>query len=96
MENTESAAPGPPTGDRPSPADLFELAAERALDDSAGPAERAAMITELLKAVERWQRELTETRRTDVLTLRETMTLAKVGAAIGLSVPRVDQIAKGK
>lgn len=97
METTEH----PGTGDGPAaeprtPAQLFEAAAALALDPALPPDERAARITALLKAVDDRQKELTETRRADVRTLRETMTLARVGERIGLSVPRVDQIAKGK
>ncbi|MEV6836792.1 hypothetical protein AB0N17_20170 [Streptomyces sp. NPDC051133] len=100
METTQQPETGDETGDeavdRRSPAQLFEAAAELALDPELSPVERAAMITALLKAVDDRQKELTETRRTDVRELRKTMTLAKVGESIGLSVPRVDQIAKGK
>ncbi|WP_405867978.1 hypothetical protein OG407_49255 [Streptomyces sp. NBC_01515] len=35
-------------------------------------------------------------RQGAVLELRQNLTLAKVAAKIGLSVPRVDQLAKGK
>ncbi|WP_125262340.1 hypothetical protein [Streptomyces alboflavus] len=95
METTQSSATGVTGGESQSPADLFEEAVKLALAE-AGPVERASAITALLKAVEKRQKELTDVRRQDVLTLRETMTLAKVAAAIKLSVPRVDQIAKGQ
>ncbi|MFE9624269.1 hypothetical protein [Streptomyces sp. NPDC006527] len=93
-QHTETGAAG--TADPRTPAQLFEAAAALALDPALSPVERAARITALLKAVDDRQKELTETRRTDVRELRKTMTLAKVGDSIGLSVPRVDQIAKGK
>ena len=96
METTQQPETGDQADDRRSPAQLFEAAAALALDPALPPTERAARITALLKAVDDKQKELTETRRTDVRELRKTMTLAKVGASIGLSVPRVDQIAKGK
>lgn len=79
-----------------SPAELFERAADAALAAGGEPTDRAARITALLKAIERRQKELTETRRADVRELKPTMTLAKLGEAIDLSVPRVDQIVKGK
>lgn len=97
-QNTPTGATGddPAADDRREIAALFQAAADRALDPALSPVERAARITALLKAVDDRRPELTETRRTDVRELRQTMTLAKVGEAIDLSVPRVDQIAKGK
>lgn len=90
METTQHTT----TGD--DPVQQFQAAADRALDPALPPAERAARITALLKAVDDRRAELAEARRTDVRELRQSMTLAQVGDAIGLSVPRVDQIAKGK
>lgn len=92
METTQHT----PAGADADPARLFHAAADRALDPATPPAERAARITALLKAVDDRRAELAEVRRTDVRELRQTMTLARVGEVIGLSVPRVDQIAKGK
>lgn len=95
METTANPSPDVEQPGR-SPVELFERAAEAALASGGEPTDRPARITALLKAVERWQKELTETRRDDVRALRQTMTLAKIGEAIDLSVPRVDQITKGK
>ncbi|AQW55266.1 hypothetical protein ACIQPP_05450 [Streptomyces violaceusniger] len=100
METTQNAEPVAPADPQPggeqSPGDLFRAAAERALDERASPMDRARMISELLKAVDEAQPLLTSTRRADVQHLRKSLTLAKVSEGTGLSISRVDQIAKGK
>ena len=94
METTQEPEAG--RAEQRTAAELFEAAVGLALDPELPPDERAARITALLKAVDSAQKQLTETRRADVLTMRQNKTLAVVAERIGLSVPRVDQIAKGK
>ena len=76
-------------------ADLVKDAITRALALS-DPAERARAITGILGVVKAANPELKATRQADVLKLRETLTLREVAEGIGTSIPRVDQIAKGK
>ncbi|MEV6548037.1 hypothetical protein AB0M57_04915 [Streptomyces sp. NPDC051597] len=77
-----------------TPADTVKTAIEQALAISA-PAERARIITDILKAVEDDPR-LASTRKADLTELRETLTLREVSGQIGLSIPRIDQIVKGR
>lgn len=60
------------------------------------PAARAHAITAILDVLKERGPELKAARQKDVLELRESLTLREVGEQIGLSIPRVDQIAKGK
>lgn len=78
-----------------TPADLVKTAVDQALtlDD---PAQRARAITAVLGVIKNANPELKATRQADVLKLRETLTLREVAEQIGSSIPRVDQIAKGK
>ncbi|MFD8545693.1 hypothetical protein [Streptomyces sp. NPDC059649] len=76
-----------------TPVGLAKEAIERALAITE-PAVRARAITDIIKAVEDDAR-LKSTRKADVLLLRETLTLREVSEKVGLSIGRVDQIAKG-
>ncbi|MGE7438005.1 sigma factor-like helix-turn-helix DNA-binding protein [Kitasatospora sp. NPDC001175] len=78
----------------PTPAELTQTAIDHALamDD---PAQRARAITGILDVIKTASPQLQATRRADVLKLRETLTLREIGERIGLSIGRVDQIAKG-
>ncbi|MEV4437503.1 hypothetical protein AB0K09_00550 [Streptomyces sp. NPDC049577] len=95
MDSTHDARDASQPGAELTPAELFRIAADRALDHE-DAVDRAREITALLKAIDDRQKELTDTRRADVQEMRKTMTLAAVGTAISLSTGRVDQIAKGK
>ncbi|MFD9561560.1 hypothetical protein [Streptomyces sp. NPDC059994] len=59
------------------------------------PAGRARTITGIIKAVEDDPR-LKAARKDDLTKLRETLTLREVSEQTDLSVPRVDQIVKGR
>jgi DNA-directed RNA polymerase sigma subunit (sigma70/sigma32) len=78
----------------PTPAELTQTAVDHALglDD---PAQRAHAITGILDVIKTASPQLQATRRADVIALRETLTLREVGEKIGLSIGRIDQIAKG-
>jgi DNA-directed RNA polymerase sigma subunit (sigma70/sigma32) len=78
----------------PTPAELTQAAVDRALaiDD---PAQRARAITGILDVIKTASPELQAARRADILKLREDLTLREVGEQVGLSIGRVDQIAKG-
>ncbi|MDR3081350.1 MAG: hypothetical protein LBV60_10580 [Streptomyces sp.] len=77
------------------PDDLVKIAVEQALAIE-GPADRARAITGILDVIKERGPELKAVRRSDVLVLRKTLTLREVGGLLDLSIPRVDQIAKGK
>lgn len=77
-----------------TPADAVKTAIEQALAiQDAAP--RARTITDILKAVEDDPR-LASARKDDLTTLRETLTLREVSEQTGLSIPRIDQIVKGR
>lgn len=76
-----------------TPVDLAKEAIERALAIT-DPAVRARAITDIIKAVEDDHR-LKAAREEDVRALRQTLTLREVSEKVGLSIGRVDQIAKG-
>lgn len=78
-----------------SPPDLVEAAIRQAIaiDD---PAERARAITGILDSVHEHRLDLKEARQSAVLALRETRKLREVAELLGVSIGRVDQIAKGK
>lgn len=78
-----------------TPADLVKTAVDQALDIN-DPAQRARAITGILGVIKNANATLKTTRQADVLKLRETLTLREVADQIGSSIPRVDQIAKGK
>ncbi|MET9609369.1 RNA polymerase subunit sigma-70 [Streptomyces sp. NPDC006512] len=59
------------------------------------PAERARAIGTVLDAVPALQAELRATRQAAVVELRATQSLAEVAKALGISGPRVSQIASG-
>lgn len=83
----------------PTPADTVKTAIERALTQalaSDDPVHRIRAITAILDAVKDCGPDLKAARQADVLKLRKTLTLREVGEQTGLSVPRIDQIAKGK
>lgn len=79
----------------PTPADLANAAIDAAISIS-DPVERALAVTGLLDAVHERRFELRAARESAVLELRETRKLREVAELLGLSIPRVDQIAKGK
>lgn len=76
-----------------TPVDLAKEAIEQALAMN-DPAMRARAITGIIKAVEDDAR-LKAAREEDVRALRQTLTLREVSEKVGLSIGRVDQIAKG-
>jgi DNA-directed RNA polymerase sigma subunit (sigma70/sigma32) len=78
----------------PTPAELTQTAVDHALaiDD---PANRARAITGILDVIKTATPDLQAARQADILKLREDHTLREVGAQVGLSIGRVDQIAKG-
>jgi DNA-directed RNA polymerase specialized sigma subunit len=78
-----------------SPEDLVEAAIKQAiaLDD---PAERARAITGILDSIHEHRLDLKAARESAVLALRKTLTLREVAELLGVSIGRVDQIAKGK
>ncbi|WP_405980375.1 RNA polymerase subunit sigma-70 [Streptomyces sp. NBC_00158] len=59
------------------------------------PVERARALAAVLDAVPGFQAELRAARQAAVIELRATRSLAEVAAALGISVPRVSQIASG-
>lgn len=61
----------------------------------ADPAERARVITAVLDATTAAGPALQQARQAAVLELRADRTLKQVAESVGLSVSRVDQIAKG-
>jgi predicted XRE-type DNA-binding protein len=65
------------------------------LSDIADPTERARAVGAALDAVPDLQSELRGVRQGAVLVMRETMSVAEVAEALGISVPRVSQITKG-
>jgi len=79
----------------PTPVDAANAAIDAAIAIS-DPAERALAVTGLLDAVHERRFELRAARESAVLELRETRKLREVAELLGLSIPRVDQIAKGK
>lgn len=78
-----------------TPVDAANAAIDAAIAIS-DPAERALAVTGLLDAVHERRFELRAARESAVLQLRETRKLREVAELLGLSIPRVDQIAKGK
>ncbi|MGH3375963.1 MAG: hypothetical protein ACRDP6_14590 [Actinoallomurus sp.] len=60
------------------------------------PAERACALSDILGTVKDANAEMKATRQRDVLELRDTRTLAVIAELLGMSIGRVDQIAKGK
>lgn len=74
---------------------LVKISIEQALA-AQDEVERARVITGILGAVKDANADLKAARQADVLKLRETLTLREVGEKIGMSTPRVDQVAKGK
>lgn len=79
----------------PTPAGAVQDAIEAALAIE-DPEHRAREVSDVLGAVQKANKRLKETRRADILLLRETKTLREVADLTGLSIPRIDQIAKGK
>jgi serine kinase of HPr protein (carbohydrate metabolism regulator) len=79
----------------PTPVDAANAAIDAAIAIS-DPAERALAVTGLLDAVHERRFELRAARESAVLELRETRKLREVAELLSLSIPRVDQIAKGK
>ncbi|MFB6620328.1 RNA polymerase subunit sigma-70 [Streptomyces sp. NPDC056367] len=59
------------------------------------PADRARAVGTVLDAVPELQAELRATRQAAVVELRTTRSLAEVADLLGISVPRVSQIASG-
>ncbi|MEV6683467.1 sigma factor-like helix-turn-helix DNA-binding protein [Streptomyces erythrochromogenes] len=59
------------------------------------PADRARAVGVVLDAVPDLQAELRAARQAAVIELRATRTLAEVADILGISVPRVSQIASG-
>ncbi|MFJ3878311.1 hypothetical protein ACIPW5_12715 [Streptomyces sp. NPDC090077] len=59
------------------------------------PADRARAVAAVLDAVPGLQAELRAVRQAAVVELRATRSLAEVAAVLGISVPRVSQIASG-
>lgn len=83
----------------PTPADTVKTAIEQALTQalaSDDPVRRIRAITAILDTIKDCGPMLKAPREADVLKLREAMTLREVSEQTGLSIPRVDQIAKGK
>jgi hypothetical protein len=78
----------------PTPADAVKTAINQALSIG-DPAERARTITDLIKAVEDDPR-LARARKEDLTKLRKNLTLREVHEQTGLSIPRIDQIVKGR
>ena len=58
--------------------------------------ERAQAAGALLTALADAQREATEVRRADVAEMRKTLKVREVAEALGVSLGRVDQIARAK
>ena len=79
----------------PTPVDAANAAIDAAIALS-DPVERALAVTGLLDALHERRFELRAARESAVLELRETRKLREVAELLGLSIPRVDQIAKGK
>ncbi|MGW2837021.1 sigma factor-like helix-turn-helix DNA-binding protein [Streptomyces sp. NPDC001493] len=65
------------------------------LAEIADPMERARAVGAVLDSLPALQSELRAVRQDAVVTLRETRSLAEVADALGISQPRVSQIAKG-
>ncbi len=59
------------------------------------PVDRARAVGAVLDAVPDLQAELRRVRQEAVLALRETRTTTEIGRILGLSQPRVSQIAQG-
>jgi DNA-directed RNA polymerase sigma subunit (sigma70/sigma32) len=78
----------------PTPAELTQAAVDSALAIDE-PAARARAITGILDVIQTASPELQAARRADIVKLREDHTLREVGEQVGLSIGRVDQIAKG-
>ncbi|MEU1309477.1 RNA polymerase subunit sigma-70 [Streptomyces cinnamoneus] len=79
------------TPDQPDP---FRSTIE-ALAATPDPIGQARAVGAALDAVPDLQKELRGMRQAAVLELRKTMSVAEVAEALGISVPRVSQIAKG-
>jgi hypothetical protein len=60
------------------------------------PTARAQAATALLQLIPEIQQEIKDIRRDDVLELRRTLKLREVAELLGMSIPRVDQISKGR
>ncbi|MCX4231780.1 hypothetical protein [Streptomyces ortus] len=73
------------------------LAAITAIADPVAREKAARDLQDALtKAIAEPMTQAKAVRQQAVLELRQTLTLAKVSEKTGLSVPRVDQLAKGK
>ncbi|MDT9692501.1 RNA polymerase subunit sigma-70 [Streptomyces sp. P9(2023)] len=59
------------------------------------PTGRARAVGAVLDAVPQLQSELRSVRQAAVVEMRSTQSLAEVAAELGISVPRVSQIASG-
>ncbi|MEU6879337.1 RNA polymerase subunit sigma-70 [Streptomyces sp. NPDC046712] len=57
--------------------------------------DRARAVASVLDSVPRLQAELRAVRQAAVVEMRTTQSLAEVAAALGISLPRVSQIASG-
>jgi hypothetical protein len=75
------------------PAALVKVAIGQALA-IAEPAERARAVSRIFD--EAASADLKAAREADIRELRKTMTLAQISELTGLSIGRVDQIAKGR
>ena len=60
------------------------------------PALRAQAATQLLHVLAEVQQQIKDQRQTDVIELRQSRKLREIGDLLGMSMARVDQIAKGK
>lgn|SRR5690349_19817585 len=81
----------------PTPADTVKTAIQQALTQALAnddPVHRIRAITAILDAIKDCGPMLKDPREADVLKLRETLTLREVSERTGLSIPRIDQIAK--
>lgn len=60
------------------------------------PTDRARELTAIHSVITDYGPKIRETRRQDVLTLKDTMTYQAIGDVLGMTRGRAEQIAKGR